>query len=136
MGGHEAELDGLHHEHDDHDWNQHLEFRVDPGWSAPPPARPGRAHRTGRRLPGQGRGDVGHETGRSSVKSLSKSLAIGQQKPPGCTRPGNYFHGTSKVEGTAGGSRAARCGQPERHGPVMKFGPEMLVAARAKSMLK
>ena len=36
----------------------------------------------------------------------------------------------------AGGSRAARCGQPERPGPVMKFGAEMLVAARAKSMLK
>jgi len=31
---------------------------------------------------------------------------------------------------------AARRGQPERHGPVMKFGAEMLVAAQAKSMLK
>jgi len=63
-------------------------------------------------------------------------LALGQQKRPGCTRPGNNFHGTTKVGGTAGGSRAARCGQPERPGPVMKFGAEMLVAARAKSMLK
>ena len=34
------------------------------------------------------------------------------------------------------GPEAARRCQPERHGSVMKFGAEMLVAAQAKSMLK
>jgi hypothetical protein len=57
-------------------------------------------------------------------------LAIGQQKRPGGNLPKNNFPGTSEVGCSADGSRAAR------HGPVMKFGAEVLVAAQAKSMLK
>ena len=103
-----AELNGQNHENDDHGWNQHLESRIDPGWRVPPQARQGRAAAGPQRLPGQGWGAVGHETGRSSWQSLSKSWAIGQQKRPGCNLPENIFPGTSGLGCSADGSRAAR----------------------------
>ena len=60
---------------------------------------------------------------------------LASKSGPAATWPEIIYQNFSD-EGDAGGSRAARPGQPQIHGSAMKFRPEMLVALEDQSMLK